>query len=308
MSPLVACYREFAPCAALRAHVRAFFTCAVPPRDAAPSSSLRITREVLFREGDPFWSTLFADGHVSIVFNFGAGYRVDGLWNPDRPRGHVIGPITTARATWYGENLVQIGAYFRAARAQTFTRVPVCELTDRIVPLEDLWGAASAELQSRLRGFGRDDASRDDAIGDRQRISLLESALLRHMAERRGQTGVLDISGLAGSIVARQGQLTVEHLAHRAGVSRQHLTRAFHESVGVTPKLYCRLARFQAGLKYANRSAGDWAWAAAELGYSDQSHMIAEFKEFSGLTPRTISVEQTFHPFMERIAASQPSW
>src|SRR5579871_2126163 len=257
MSPVVACYREFAPCAALRRHVRTFFSFTVPFGNTSPRSGVEtrpITREVMFRDGDPFWSNLFADGHVSIVFNFGAGYRVDGLWNPHRPQGHVIGPITAARLTWYGDNLLQIGAYFRAAQAQTFTHVPTCELVDRIIPLEDLWGPSGAELQIRLG-----EVKGADASGDMKRISLLESALLRHMAGSGDRNGSLDTARLATWIVARQGLVTIDSLATLAGVSRQHLRRAFRERVGVPPKLYCRLARFQAGLAYATHIRGDWA-------------------------------------------------
>ena len=74
-------YREFAPCEALRDYVRAFFTFAVPPENAPLDRAMarRLTREVAFCAGQPFWSRLFADGRVSMVFSFGSGYRVDGL-------------------------------------------------------------------------------------------------------------------------------------------------------------------------------------------------------------------------------------
>src|SRR5262249_59183479 len=91
-----------------------------------------------------------------------------------------------------------------------------------------------------------------------------------------------------------------------AGVSRQHLTRAFRASVGVTPKLYCRLARFQSALAYASCGTQvDWAQAAAATGYADQSHMIAEFREFSSLTPQQLVAERWFHPFIERAKERQ---
>jgi AraC-like DNA-binding protein len=78
------------------------------------------------------------------------------------------------------------------------------------------------------------------------------------------------------------------------------LTRVFRERVGLAPKSYCNLARFQAGLAYAGRDGIDWAQAAAALGYADQSHMIAEFRRFSGLTPQTLAAGRWFNPFIER--------
>jgi hypothetical protein len=48
----------------------------------------------------------------------------------------------------------------------------------------------------------------------------------------------------------------------------------------------------------------NWAQTAIELGYADQSHMIAEFKEFSSLTPPRLASGSWFHPFIERARKS----
>ena len=93
--------------------------------------------------------------------------------------------------------------------------------------------------------------------------------------------------------------MTVQRLADAAGVSRQHLRRMFQQMIGVSPKRYCRLARFQAGLIYAGAGPGvKWAEVAIELGYADQSHMIAEFRELTSLTPDALATRRWFHPFI----------
>ena len=288
MSPVGGRYREFAACDELRQYIRAFFTFTAPAEEAPALRA--VTRQTHFRDGELLCSPLFADGHVSIVFSFGSGYRVDGFWSPGSsgPDGHVIGAMTVARPASHGESIVQIGAYVHAAQARLVVGVPACELTDRIVALADLWGSASSALESELRG----------AQCDAERVGLLETALVGRIACERNRTAALDLPGLARWVVLRGGNLSVEQLANAAGVSRQHLTRVFREEVGVTPKLYCRLARFRAGLSYANSPAiTDWADAAAHLGYTDQSHLIAEFKEFAGLTPGRFTLEGRFHPF-----------
>jgi AraC-like DNA-binding protein len=237
MNSVIARYREFEPCGALRQYVSAFFTFTAP--DAENQGHRDAVRQKLFREGEPPCSPLFADGHVSIVFSFGSAYRVDGLWSPKPagPRGHVIGGMSVARPASYGERVVQVGAVVRAAQARALTGVPACELTDRIVGLAELWGAASSELETRLA----------EAQSDAERVDLLEAALVSRIARARN-TKAVDLPGLAEWVVVRGGRLTVEQLASAAGVSRQYLTRVFGEEVGVAPKLYCRLARFQAGL------------------------------------------------------------
>lgn len=67
------------------------------------------------------------------------------------------------------------------------------------------------------------------------------------------------------------------------------------------PRSELRIARFQSALGFAGAGAPvDWAGVAAESGYADQSHLIAEFREFSGLAPHQLASERRFHPFIER--------
>lgn len=101
--------------------------------------------------------------------------------------------------------------------------------------------------------------------------------------------------------------MSIDSLATAAGVSRQQLTRVFRERVGVSPKVYCRLARFQSALAYARAGDSiDWARVASEVGYADQSRMIAEFRQFSSLTPHMLATERWFHPFIERAKWTPP--
>jgi AraC-like DNA-binding protein len=138
-------------------------------------------------------------------------------------------------------------------------------------------------------------------LDEAARIDMLESVLLARLGRGRQRARALDVEGLAASVVRRQGRATVDAMARAAGVSRQHLSREFRERIGIPPKLYSRLARFQSGLVCAGSHARvDWARAALDLGYVDQSHMIAEFREFGGLTPQTLATRDWFHPFIER--------
>lgn len=287
MSGCAARYREFAPCPALRAFVSRLFCFSVPAAEDEPGPAL--LREIRFGPGDCFSSPLFADGHASVVFTFGTGYRVHGLWEP-RPRGpsgHLIGPMTVARPASVGTKIRQVGAYFRPARVGAFTGVPAPELADRVTAAADLWGPSAADLEQRLAEAGN----------DARRVAVLESALL---ARLRPRAASLDLAGLADWIVRRSGSVRIEQLAHAAGVSRQHLTRVFREETGVSPKLYSRLARFRAALAHAGSGRQrDWAGVAARLGYADQSHLIAEVRRFSGLTPGDLTRQQRFHPFIE---------
>jgi len=78
------------------------------------------------------------------------------------------------------------------------------------------------------------------------------------------------------------------------GVTRQHLSAQFREQVGLSPKLFARIARFRKAITAASRhraapspAAVDWADLAATCGYFDQSHLIRDFQHFAGAAPDT---------------------
>jgi AraC-like DNA-binding protein len=82
------------------------------------------------------------------------------------------------------------------------------------------------------------------------------------------------------------GDLTVARLAGEAEVSPKRLIRLFTADVGIPPKRYLRLVRFERlRAQVAGRSAVDWTRAAAAFGYFDQSHLIRDFHDFAGMTP-----------------------
>lgn len=293
----VAQYREYAPCPSLRGLVSAYFSFG-PPLDEE-SARWPVTREVLFEKDESFCSPLFADGHISIVLSFEQACACGGRWHiaSSRPRGDVIGAMSSVGDASLGERSEMMGVYFRAGHAPAFTGMPANELTDQVVPLEDVWGHPSASMAARLCSMNTAET----------RIDLLEQTLLARLGRARAHDNTLDVPGLANYVLRSGGRLPVERLADAAGISRQHLARVFRERVGVPPKLFSRLARFQAGLAYAGcEKKVDWAQTSLELGYADQSHMIAEFREFSSLTPEMLASRRWFHPFIERARAAAP--
>jgi AraC-like DNA-binding protein len=181
-----------------------------------------------------------------------------------------------------------LGVYFEPGATSALLQVPAIELTDHIVNLERLWGGQGARLAEDL-------ADLDEAA----RVDRLEATLLERVRRTPARPLRCDVVGLARWVRAEPTSMTVLRLADAAGVSRQHLTRVFRQVIGVSPKRYCRLARFQAGLSYAGAGIGvKWAEVAAALGYADQSHMIAEFRELSSLTPEALATQRWFHPFI----------
>lgn len=79
----------------------------------------------------------------------------------------------------------------------------------------------------------------------------------------------------------------IEALAAELHASQRNLRRVFHEVVGMTPKAYARIVRFQHALRAARetRAQLDWSEIASRTGYYDQSHLIADFRALTGSTP-----------------------
>jgi AraC-like DNA-binding protein len=280
-------YRELAPAPELRAHVRAYFS--FTP-DARPLRGRRaLVREARFARGEPFCSPVFADPRASLVMELGASCRIGEGWSRGTPvRAYAIGALRAVGSTADTARAEMVGAYLEPGAASSLLLAPGVELTDRVVDLGLLWGSGSARLAEDLADL--DEASR---------VDRLEAALAARLRAAPQRDLRLDVAGLAAWARNEPARMTVRRLADAAGVSRQHLTRVFREVVGVSPKRYCRLVRFQAGLAHAGAGAGvPWARVAAELGYADQSHMIAEFRELSSLTPERLATERWFHPFI----------
>lgn len=240
-------YAEHAPCAALRPYIECFWS--RPGRDDASAAS---SHRVL------------PDGCLDIVFNFGDSP----VW-----RAAVVGTMTRALVVEPGRREDFLGVRFRPGKAGAFLRPPADEFTDRAVVLSAAWGRAGAELEERLAAMP----------GLRARLGALENELLRRLAQAPSTNAVLD--AVIDTIERGRGSVSIRQLSDAAEWSRQHLTRRFAAAVGIGPKMFSRVVRFRGLLMSARARPLGWAAAAAESGYYDQSHLIAEFKEFAGLTP-----------------------
>jgi AraC-like DNA-binding protein len=167
-----------------------------------------------------------------------------------------------------------IGVHFRAGGAFPFFQMPVSELANRHVELETLWGASATELREQLCA----------AATRAQRFILLEKALTAHLFHplQRHYAVRLALNRFAQSASV----LTIGDMARTAGFSHRRFIQVFAQEVGMSPKLFGRVQRFQQALRsMLHTKAPNWAQIAPECGYFDQSHFIRDFRLFSHLTP-----------------------
>ena len=167
-----------------------------------------------------------------------------------------------------------LGVVFRPGGARTFFEAPSDEFYDRHVPLDCVWGSGAPALVARLQ----------EAPTPAAKFDVLEAALLARMSRRTPSHPAVRYA-LSAFERSRHAE-SIRDVSLDSGLSRRRLTHLFREQVGMTPKLYCRLRRFQSVVRQIARGGPvDWADVAIAGGYSDQAHLAHDFREFSGITP-----------------------
>jgi AraC-like DNA-binding protein len=152
--------------------------------------------------------------------------------------------------------------------------VPMDELADRTVELDDLVGADGHTLVRRVR---------EEPDWARRR-ALVDDFLLRRWD--RGRIPPAEVREAWAVLVAHRGDIAIGDVARAVGWSHQHLTSRFHRWVGMPPKKIARILRLEAlGRSLASASGHDWSHLAARHGYADQAHLIRETRALTGATP-----------------------
>ncbi len=197
--------------------------------------------------------------------------------------GSILSGMTShAQIIDTDEQTYVAGVSFRPGGTVPFVAVPADQLTNVDVPLHALWGDATTKgLRDRLLGAGSPAAALD----------VLERVLWDVWRDRDWHPAV---AFALDSFRRRPSMARVAGVTAAVGLSEKRFIERFKAEVGVTPKRYCRLRRFQqlVGTAYALRDA-DWADLAVSCGYTDQAHLIHEFRAFSGMTPRAYAQNKT---------------
>jgi AraC-like DNA-binding protein len=167
-----------------------------------------------------------------------------------------------------------LGVRFLLGGAYTFLGAAADQLHNRRVALKDLWGRPAIELQTRLMEAKTREA-RFERI-ERAFLSRLADAVRPHPA----------IAKAISRLVAQHGASSVTDVALRFGLSQRRFIELFQREVGLSPKTLCRVLRFQWALRLiTDASRPNLAALAVDCGYYDQSHLIRDFKAFTGVTP-----------------------
>ena len=187
--------------------------------------------------------------------------------------GHMV--VGGPRATFYLRDISEpawsVGAQLSAGASDLLFGVPADKLAGRHTPLDLLWGRSAELMRDQLFA----------ARGPEHQLDILESILAARLPRVRGLH-----PAVAQALERFQTTSDVGAAAKAAGYSHRHFIELFLQGVGLTPRLFCRVLRFQRVLdRVTADQTASWTDLALASGYSDQSHFNREFREFAGVTP-----------------------
>lgn len=189
-----------------------------------------------------------------------------------RTRGAILaGPNSRATVIDTREQRCLVTVDFKLGGASPFFRAPLSEACDRLVELDQLWGRDGRSLRERLL----------ETPTPEGKLQVLEAVLLDHFAHPQGADLIIAFAASA----FEQGA-AVSKVTSRLGLLPKTFVRRFRKHVGLSPKRFARVRRLQRVLESINDSGPvDWCELAASYGYTDQAHLIHDFRDLTGLTP-----------------------
>lgn len=158
--------------------------------------------------------------------------------------------------------------------------LPMSQLVDRCEELENV-------IESRSDAGILPDQMMNQS-DDASCINLLESWVGKRMAASRGNR----VGELVTAIRGELGRTSISKLAKQANLSERHLNRLMQQEVGLSPKQFARIIRFDHAVQLGRMRPRISLPQIAQLaGYADQAHMTREFVQIGGIRPGDIQRE-----------------
>jgi AraC-like DNA-binding protein len=216
-------------------------------------------------------------GKIQFVISLAADHLTECAPTGDVPVSPalLVGARTSAELVATCDMKRLAGVVFRPGGLGPWLRERADLFYEQSLPLIDLWPMGS--VRERLR---------DPAITPAITLQVLDEMLCEQASARARRSHVRQALSLLRS-------LSVRETARELGISERRLHHVFSEDVGLSPKQWSRVRRFQRAVRALHQ--GDemrWAELALACGYADQSHFSRDFHSFSGIDPTTYSASR----------------
>lgn len=246
---------------------------------------------IYYRDYNPIHSVdrFLPDGNVNIVIDL-----------TDYPKyiydNETLKEIQACRNVWFSgirNNYITIPSgrdsemfviNFHKGKAYPFVQMPLNELTDSVVDGDLVLTNEIMELREMIL----------EADLITQKFSTVENFLFKKFHNKLILNPFIEFA--VNKIIEFPNQMSIEQISNKVGYSQKHLIKLFKDNVGITPKGFLKIIRFQKAInEIAVTKKADWTGIALESGYYDQAHFINDFKSFSGFTPKEYQLKHYEH-------------
>ncbi len=171
---------------------------------------------------------------------------------------------------------------FKRGLAYPFFPLPMSEIVDHVIDADLLYGDEFAHLREAI-------LENKDSL---HKFEIVEDFMLKKFSGKLILNPCVDYA--VKTIVQKPDQISLKNLSDKIGYSQKHFISMFKKQVGITPKNYLKIMRFQKAVNEIERlSKVNWNLISFDCGFYDQAHFINDFKEFSGFTPEEYLKQKT---------------
>jgi AraC-like DNA-binding protein len=222
---------------------------------------------------------LFSDGNTGMVFCFN-GRLISGVLDVNifnyLPDSFIYGQISEFKDLHLVNEASLIIVVFQPDGIKKLLGISANEIKDKIISTEDIFGPEGLLLHEKLFELPK--------LEDK--LYLLNTYFLKLTSKHLFSNQIL-IQASLNFIINNRGTITIKQLVKHTGYTERHIERAFSESVGISPKRFGNIVKLHSFLKMLqDKSVQNNITAFCyEAGYFDQSHLIKEFRKYTGMTP-----------------------
>ncbi len=243
---------------------------------------------IYYRDYNPIHTVdrFLPDGNVNIVIDL-----------TDYPKfiydNETLKEIQTCRNVWFsgvrnnyitipsGKDSEMFVINFQKGKAYPFVQMPLNELTDSVVDGDLVLTPEIMKLREMIL----------EATTISLKFQKVEEFLIHKFHPKLVVNPFIDYA--VNQIVNSPNLHSVEQISNKVGYSQKHLIKIFKDNVGLTPKAFLKIIRFQSAIQQiAQAKSVDWSTIAYESGYYDQAHFSNDFRSFSGFTPKAYLQKQ----------------
>jgi AraC-like DNA-binding protein len=224
---------------------------------------------------------VYPSGYATMVFHYGSPSKFQKKNSSKYIEPNLV--ICGQQTNYYDLSLSgktgMILIVFRPHGVKSFFNFPITELLNENLSLQDLANNEAIELEDKLF----------NSLNNKQRVIHLENFFLKRLIYNNEFERVEHAIKI---IENSKGKIKAQDIAYEVCLGIKQFERTFSKYVGVNPKKFASIVRFQNVLQINSKDKRSLSQIAFDNGYYDQSHFIHDFKSLTGLTPKAFFIDK----------------